>query len=70
MCLTIQEKAVNKNFILQKIAITFLNFHLFIRNLKEYHILKIKMSSTSTWEEIKRLAADFQRVQLVESSYK
>jgi hypothetical protein len=28
------------------------------------------MSSTSTWEEIKRLAADFQRVQLVESSYK
>ncbi|CAF0946717.1 unnamed protein product [Brachionus calyciflorus] len=28
------------------------------------------MSSTATWEEIKRLAADFQRVQLVESSYK
>jgi hypothetical protein len=25
---------------------------------------------TTSWDEIKRLAADFQRVQLVESSYK
>ena len=28
------------------------------------------MSSTTSWDEIKRLAADFQRVQLVESSMK
>jgi hypothetical protein len=26
--------------------------------------------STTTWDEIKKLAADFQRIQLVENSFK